>query len=58
MTYEECERLVAAFESATLLKERLKHDKDVQNAQAAGECADALGEFMASMMCSAWRRNE
>ena len=56
MTYEECERLVAAFESATLVKERLKNKQDAgATAVMAGECADAIGEFMASMMAQAWK---
>lgn len=52
MTYEECERLVAAFESATLLKEKLSGEKGGMD---ASECADAIGEFIASMMAQAWK---
>jgi len=52
MTYEECERLVEAFETATLLKERLSND---DSRSMAGSCADAIGEFIASMMAQAWK---
>ena len=54
MTYEECEQLVSAFESATLLKVNLGNDG---NGKLAGECADAIGEFIASMMAQAWKRS-
>ena len=54
MTYEECERLVAAFESAMLLKEKLNGEKGGLD---ACECADAIGEFIASMMAQAWKRS-
>ena len=57
MTYEECERLVAAFESATLLKEKLNNGSEYLRPMAA-DCADAIGEFIASMMAQAWRRRE
>lgn len=55
MTYEECAQLVDAFEHATLLKEKLS-DNDLR--LMAGGCADAIGEFIASMMAQAWRRSE
>jgi hypothetical protein len=55
MTYEECAQLVDAFEQATLLKEKLS-DSDLR--LMAGGCADAIGEFIASMMAQAWRRSE
>ena len=58
MTYEECERLVAAFESATLAEERLRERQDAgATAAMVGECADAIGEFIASMMAQAWKRS-
>lgn len=53
MTYEECERLVAAFESATLLTRELPDTSNEK--RMAGDCADAIGEFIASMMAQAWR---
>lgn len=53
MTYEECERLVAAFESATLLKESTGLPAEAR--AQANSCADAIGEFIASMMAQAWR---
>lgn len=52
MTYEECEGLVTAFEKATLLKERLVLDEQIH---LADECADAIGEFIASMMAEGWK---
>ena len=55
MTYEECEQLVSAFESATLLKEKLGDD---ELRLMAGTCADSIGEFIASMMAQAWKRTE
>ena len=54
MTYEECERLVAAFEQATLLKNTLSESVPQK---MAGDCADACGEFIASMMSQAWKRS-
>lgn len=48
MTYEECEQLVTAFESATLLKNETA--LDTEHRKVAGNCADAIGEFIASMM--------
>ena len=54
MTYEECEQLVEAFETATLLKERLSLSND-DSRSMAGSCADAIGEFIASMMAQAWK---
>ena len=54
MTYEECSQLVDAFEQATLLKQELKGDERVM----AGTCADAIGEFIASMMAQAWKKVE
>lgn len=53
MTYEECERLVAAFESATLLKESTGLPDEAR--ATAANCADAIGEFIASMMAQAWK---
>lgn len=54
MTYEECEQLVIAFESATLLKNETVLDDEYR--RIAGNCADAIGEFIASMMAQAWKR--
>lgn len=56
MTYEECEQLVSAFESATLLKNETVLDEEYR--KIAGDCADAIGEFIASMMAQAWKRKE
>lgn len=56
MTYEECEQLVTAFESATLLKNETALDTEYR--KLAGNCADAIGEFIASMMAQAWKRFE
>ncbi len=56
MTYEECERLVAAFESATLLTRELPDTTNEK--RMAADCADAIGEFIASMMSDAWKRSE
>lgn len=56
MTYEECEQLVTAFESATLLKNETALDDEYR--KIAGDCADAIGEFIASMMAQAWKRKE
>lgn len=53
MTYEECEQLVGAFESATLLKESTGLPEEAR--AMAGSCADAIGEFIASMMAQAWK---
>lgn len=55
MTYEECEQLVTAFESATLLKNETVLDDEYR--RIAGNCADAIGEFIASMMAQAWKRS-
>ena len=56
MTYEECEQLVTAFEQAVLLK----NETAIPDEYSAiiGLCADAIGEFIASMMAQAWRRTE
>ena len=56
MTYEECEQLVSAFESATLLKNETALDDAYR--ELAGTCADSIGEFIASMMAQAWKRTE
>lgn len=56
MTYEECEQLVTAFEQATLLKNETVLDDEYR--KIAGNCADAIGEFIASMMTQAWKRRE
>ena len=55
MTYEECEQLVSAFESTTLLKNETALDDEYR--KLAGNCADYIGEFIASMMAQAWRRS-
>lgn len=56
MTYEECEQLVSAFEKATLLTRELP-DTSAEKRMAA-DCADAIGEFIASMMAQAWKLRE
>lgn len=56
MTYEECEQLVTAFENAMLLKNETVLDDEYR--KIAGNCADAIGEFIASMMAQAWKRKE
>lgn len=56
MTYEECEQLVSAFEDATLLKNETALDDEYR--KIAGNCADAIGEFIASMMAQAWKHRE
>lgn len=56
MTYEECEQLVTAFENAMLLKNETALDDEYR--KIAGNCADAIGEFIASMMAQAWKRKE
>lgn len=56
MTHGECERLVTAFESATLLRNETALDEEYR--KIAGNCADAIGEFIASMMAQAWKRKE
>ena len=56
MTYEECEQLVTAFESATLLKNEMALDDEYR--KIAGDCADAIGEFIASMMAQALKRKD
>lgn len=56
MTYEECEQLVTAFESATFLKNETALDDEYR--KVAGNCADAIGEFIASMMAQAWKLRE
>ena len=56
MTYEECEQLVSAFENATLLKNETALDDEYR--KIAGNCADAIGEFIASLMAQAWTRKE
>lgn len=54
MTYEECEQLVTAFEDMTLLKDKLSQDQqDLRSIAVAS--ADAIGEFIASMMAQAWK---
>ena len=53
MTYEECEQLVSAFESATLLKNETALDDAYR--ELAEACADNIGEFIASMMAQAWK---
>ena len=55
MTYEECEQLVSAFESTTLLKNETALDDEYR--KLASNCADYIGEFIASMMAQAWRRS-
>ena len=49
MKYEDCARLVDAFEAATLLHHELLVE---ENKRMAGDCADAIGEFIAAMMAS------
>ena len=53
MTYEECEQLVGAFEQATMLKNETMLDDGYRS--MAANCADAIGEFIASMMAQAWK---
>lgn len=56
MTYEECEQLVSAFETATLLKNEPALGGEYR--KLAGNCADYIGEFIASMMAQAWKLRE
>lgn len=56
MTYEKCKQLVSAFEDVTRLRNEPAIDDECR--KMVGNCADSIGEFIASMMAQAWKREE